>query len=245
MVQCWRGVVIMGKDKVMTAVGYIRVSTEDQAKEGLSLDAQADRILGYCTAKEWELTDMVTDAGLSGKDLDRPGVQKVISLCRDKAVDVVIVVKLDRITRNVRDLGFLLQDVFDATGVMFASITDNLDTTSATGRLVVNMIGSVAQWEREIIAERTRDTLAHKKKNGEWVGRPPVGYQVDGDQLAENADAQAHIRKVRRMRKSGKSIRVIAGKLNMSISTVWRILSDGNGQRKRKYNKGEAKLTVS
>ena len=94
----------------MKAVGYIRVSTEDQAREGVSLDNQRERVRNFCSAKEWTLDKIISDAGYSAKDLNRPGIQDVMKLAREKGFDVLVICKLDRMTRNIRDLGYLTKD---------------------------------------------------------------------------------------------------------------------------------------
>ena len=91
----------------MKAIGYIRVSTEEQAREGISLDNQRERLRNFCSAKEWNLDKIISDSGYSAKDLNRPGIQDVIKLARKKAFDVLVICKLDRMTRNIRDLGYL------------------------------------------------------------------------------------------------------------------------------------------
>ena len=121
------------------AIAYTRVSTREQAESGLSLDGQAERIAAYCTARGWTLVETVTDAGVSGGTLQRPGLSRVLEQVRRGDVDVVCVLKLDRLTRSVRDLGDLLE-TFDAADVAFASVTDSFDTTCANGRLVLNVI---------------------------------------------------------------------------------------------------------
>ena len=112
----------------MRAVGYTRVSTEDQAQSGVSLEAQEEKIRAYCTAKGWELAKVVRDGGYSAKDLNRPGMQEVIRGCKCKELDVVVILKLDRLTRSVKDLGYLVEDVFNRHGISFSSIQDNFDT---------------------------------------------------------------------------------------------------------------------
>ena len=121
--------------------------------------------------------DTVTDAGLSGATLDRPGLQKVLESVRRHEVDAVVVLKLDRLTRSVKDLGILLE-AFDRAGVAFSSVTDSFDTSTANGRLVLNVLGSVAQWERDIIAERTSDALQVKKAQGRRVGAVPFRFSL-------------------------------------------------------------------
>ena len=220
----------------MKAIGYIRVSTSGQAEEGLSLENQQARIQSFCCAKEWTLDRIITDAGCSAKDLDRPGMQEVITLAHGNAFDVLVICKLDRMTRNIRDLGYLTQDVFEATGVAFSSIADNFDTTTANGKLVLNILGSVAQWERDIIAERTKEVLAHKKSKGEWAGRIPYGFLIgDNGHLEENPEEIRTIQSAKRMKRRGLSIRAIAERLGISKSVVHRLININLRTLKSKY----------
>jgi site-specific DNA recombinase len=199
----------------MRAIGYVRVSTEDQAKEGVSLDAQEERIRAFCFAKGWELVGIKRDEGKSAKDLKRPGAQETIQGCQRKAFDVVVVYKLDRLTRNIRDLGFLLQDVFERYGVAFSSVQDNFDTTTASGKLVLNVMGSVAQWEREIIAERTREAMQFKRAKLQRVGAVPFGYTCVDGQLLPDEGEQAVLNRIRSLRRDGYSYEGIAERLNL------------------------------
>lgn len=220
----------------MRAIGYVRVSTSGQAEEGLSLENQQARIQSFCCAKEWTLDRIITDAGCSAKDLNRPGMQEVITLAHGNAFDVLVICKLDRMTRNIRDLGYLTQDVFEATGVAFSSIADNFDTTTANGKLVLNILGSVAQWERDIIAERTKEVLAHKKSKGEWAGRIPYGFLIgDNGQLEENPEEIRTIQSAKRMKRRGLSIRTIAERLGISKSVVHRLVNVNLRALKSRY----------
>jgi site-specific DNA recombinase len=198
------------------AVGYTRVSTREQAEEGVSLAAQRRRIEAYCDAKGWELREIIEDAGHSGGKLDRPGLQSIIEACRRRAIGVVVVLRLDRLTRSVKDLGFLVEDVFGRCGVEFATIEDNFDTTTANGRLVMNVLASVVQWEREAISERTRLALAEKRRQGKFVGELPFGFDLapDGESLLPNADEQRVLRRIRAARTRGQSFQAIADRLN-------------------------------
>lgn len=146
----------------MKAVGYIRVSTEEQAKDGISLDNQRKRIEAFCVAKDWDLTRIYADEGKTGSHLNREGVQGLLKDCKRGKFDVVVIYKLNRHIRSVQDLGYLLE-ALDKSGVAFSSVNDNFDTTTANGKLILNILGSVAQWERDIISEQTKDVLAHKK----------------------------------------------------------------------------------
>jgi site-specific DNA recombinase len=137
----------------MRAIGYARVSTDEQSQQGVSLSHQAEKIKAYCMAKDWELIRVVRDEGYSGKDLTRPGIQEIIKGCRKKEFDVVVTLKLDRLTRSVKDLGYLVEDVFNKHCVAFSSLQDNFDTSTANGRMVMNILATLAQWERDIISD--------------------------------------------------------------------------------------------
>jgi len=198
----------------MKAVGYIRVSTDEQARDGVSLDNQQSRIEAFCVAKDWNLERVYSDEGKTGSNLNREGIQELIGDCRKRKFDVVVIYKLDRLTRSVKDLGYLIE-LFDKTGVAFSSVSDNFDTTTANGKLVLNILGSVAQWERDIISERTRDALSHKKSELEVYSPLPLGYEAGEDgRLIENEAELATVKQVRALRKQGFSYQQIADSLN-------------------------------
>ena len=148
------------------AVGYVRVSTDKQADKGISLEAQAEKIRAMATLHDHQLLDILVDGGESAKSLKRPAMGKLLAMIDAGQVKTVIVAKLDRLTRSVRDLCELLER-FERRGVALVSVAESLDTGSAAGRLVLNIMAAVSQWEREAIGERTRDALRHKRTNGE------------------------------------------------------------------------------
>lgn len=197
-----------------TVIGYVRVSSEEQATSGLSLDAQRERIRAYCHARGWVLADIVTDAGWSASTLERPGMDTVRTLMRKRLVDAVVSVKLDRMTRSVRDLHALLQ-LSQETHVGLVSVTENLDTSSAAGRLMVNVLAAMAEWEREVIAERTVAALAVKRQRGERVSRFASIGQEEGERGAEERAALDMVRQ-RLERERGASLRSIARMLEES-----------------------------
>lgn len=194
------------------SVGYVRVSTEEQAREGVSQAAQDARIRAFALATGRDLAEVVIDDGQSAKSLVRPGLEQVLGAVRQRTVDAVIVLKLDRLTRSVRDLGALL-DLLARYDTALVSVSESLDTASAAGRLMVNVLGSVAQWEREAISERTAFALAHKRQNGQAYCRTPFGYDRKGDALVPNRPQQRALATVRRMAAKGASLRQIAAKL--------------------------------
>jgi site-specific DNA recombinase len=146
----------------MRVAGYARVSTDKQAEKGVSLEAEVEKIRAMAVVQGGELVDIIIDAGESAKSLNRPGMAHLQALVDDSRVDAVIIAKLDRLTRSVKDLAELLQQ-FQRRGVALISVAESLDTGSAAGRLVLNIMTAVSQWEREAIGERTQTALLHKK----------------------------------------------------------------------------------
>jgi len=199
----------------MKAAGYIRVSTEQQADSGLGLEIQEAKIRAMAEVQGVELLELIVDAGESAKNLRRPGMERLLSLVDQRKVGSVIVYKLDRLTRSVQDLGALL-DRFERRGVSLVSVSESLDTATAAGRLVLNVMGSVAQWEREVIGERTREALQIKKAKGERVGTVPFGSQLaaDGSTLEEHKGERRILSAIRRLREKGHTLREIAEALN-------------------------------
>ena len=195
-------------------IGYIRVSTDKQADEGVSLDAQRAKITAYCIAMDCDLVAIVEDAGISAKSLDRPGLRTALGMLETRKAAGLLVVKLDRLTRSVRDLGELVEKYF-ASRFSLLSMSDAIDTRTASGRLVLNVLTSVAQWEREATAERTKDALRHKRANGEFTGGgAPYGFSVNEEgKLVPNAAEQDVLRIVREMKDAGLSMTAIANEL--------------------------------
>jgi len=198
----------------MKAIGYVRVSTEDQAREGISLDHQRAKIRAYCELKDFELVSIIEDAGIGAKNLNRPGAQKVIRLAKSKRVDAVVVYKLDRMFRSTIDALETTQQ-FDKWGVSFHSIQETLDTKSAMGRFFFTLTAGLAEMERGIIGERTRAALKHKKERGEYTGGGiPFGYDITGDgHLVENLAEQKTIRLIRKLKMEGHTLRSICKEL--------------------------------
>ena len=164
----------------MRVIGYVRVSTDEQASEGVSLDAQSERVRAYCGLYGLDLVDLVSDPGESGKSLKRPGLTRALAYLDAGQADGLVIAKLDRLTRSVADLATLLARHFgDGCTHHLFSVADSIDTRTAAGRLVLNVLTTVAQWERETICERTRDALRHKRARGERTGGVPFGFDLD------------------------------------------------------------------
>jgi DNA invertase Pin-like site-specific DNA recombinase len=207
----------------MKAVGYIRVSTEDQAREGISLDTQKAKIEAYAAINDLELLGIIRDEGASGKDLEREGMAKLLDLVESGKVEAVIVYKLDRLSRRTLDT-LSLTESFESKGIAFHSISEKVDTKSATGRFFLTIISALAQMERDMIAERTKDALAHKRQKGEWTGRVPFGFRMENNRLVEDPEQIKVIQKAKRLRRSGKSLREISRALCLSLGYVHKAL---------------------
>lgn len=200
----------------MRVVAYTRVSTETQAERGVSLAAQADKVRAYAALYDLDIVEVIEDAGASAKTLDRPGLRRALAMLDAGGVDGLVVAKLDRLTRSVRDLDTLISTWFGrSNGPALLSVAEQIDTRSAAGRLVLNILASVSQWEREAIGERTATALAHKRERGERTGEVPFGFRVadDGVALLEDELEQEAIRLVDELRGAGMSIRAIAAEL--------------------------------
>jgi site-specific DNA recombinase len=201
-------------------IGYIRVSTSKQANEGWSLDAQLERLRAYAIAVDLVLVDIVIDAGLSAKSLNRPGIQQALSRLEAGEASGLLIVKLDRLTRSVKDLGILIERYFEKR-FQLLSVTDAIDTRSASGVLVLNVLMSVAQWERQAIGERTKAVLEHLKSEGVRLGGEALGWrhteETDEDGRRVIAPVEAEERAVSRaveLRGEGLSFRAVAAKLS-------------------------------
>jgi len=211
---------------IIRAIGYVRVSTEEQAREGVSIEAQEERITAMATAKGWSLVKIIRDAGYSGKNLNRPGAKALLEICQKAEADVVIVYKVDRLTRKQRDLWYLLEDVFEANGVGFMSLSETFDTTTAAGKAFLGMLGTFAQLERDLVSERTREALNHKRTKGEWFGRMPTGFRMDGGgKLEEDPDMLRLIARAKRLRREGASYGDISTALRTPKTTIYRLIN--------------------
>lgn len=159
---------------------YIRVSTQEQAEEGYSLGEQEERLRKYCDAMGWILVKVYTDGGFSGGNLDRPALKAMIKEIEKGAADIVLVDKLDRLSRSQFDTLYLIQKVFTEHGVAFVSRNEAFDTSTPFGRAMVGILAVFAELERERIKERMKDGLEGRAKEGKWKGgKLPTGYDYN------------------------------------------------------------------
>ncbi|MEB5782435.1 recombinase family protein [Staphylococcus pseudoxylosus] len=192
---------------------YTRVSTLEQANEGYSIEGQEKRLKAYCEVNDWDNYELFVDAGRSASSTERAGLQELLS--RLNEFDLVLVYKLDRLTRSVRDLMTLL-DTFEAQGVSFRSATEVFDTTSAIGKLFITLVGAMAEWERSTITERTTQGRRVATEKGIYTTTPPFYYDKIDGKLVPNEKREIVEYMVKRA-KEGVSIRGITEELNNSV----------------------------
>lgn len=202
-------------------VGYIRVSTEHQVDGGVSLDAQREKLRAYAVAMDLELVAVLEDAGVSAKTLSRPALKEALRRLDDGEAEGLLVTKLDRLTRSVRDLGDLVEHYF-GTRFSLLSVSDSIDTRSAAGRLVLNVLSSVSQWEREATGERTKEALSHLRREGVRLGREGLGWcrlakaDASGRRVVADLDDEGRtVTRLLELHREGRSLRAIAAALTV------------------------------
>ena len=188
--------------------GYVRVSTEEQAASGVSIAAQRDRLEAFAKATDRSLQLIFADEGWSGSTMDRPGLRSLLELVNGHEVQEVLVLKLDRFTRSIRDLCALLEQ-FRRADTALVSTMESIDTGSASGRLIVHIVGVISQFEREQIGERTSMALQHLKRRGLVYGHAPFGYRRHDKTLVQDPDEQHALQHIRSMRATGASLRQV------------------------------------
>jgi len=198
----------------MQAIGYIRVSTQGQADDGVSLEAQKERIEAWCMVNDYELVDVFVDAGISGKAIDnREGFQAAMSnIGNDMAL---VAYSMSRLSRSTKDM-LVIADRLEKRGADLVSLTEKIDTTTAAGKMVFRMLAVLNEFERDQVSERTRAALAHKRQKQERIGTVPYGYQVaeNGKTLVKEAQEQSILADIRQLRATGYTLREIAEQLN-------------------------------
>lgn len=191
---------------------YTRVSTEDQAKEGFSLEAQLERLRSYCDARGWKIAGEYVDDGYSGRNVKRPAYQRMMQEM-DKW-DVLLVMKMDRIHRNSRNF-MEMMDSLRKHNKEFVSMTESLDTSTAMGRFVVDIIQRIAQLESEQIGERVYMGMQQKARRGGFLGfNAPFGYRFQDGRLVTVEEEASIVKEIFNLYLQGSTLRKIADSLN-------------------------------
>src|SRR5205807_3676551 len=205
--------------KAVRCAIYTRVSTEHGLdQEFNSLDAQYDAASAYIKSQAhagWALIrSRYDDGGYSGGSTDRPDLQRLLDDIRARKIDVIVVYKVDRLTRSLADFAKLVE-LFDAQGVSFVSVTQQFNTTTSMGRLTLNVLLSFAQFEREVIGERIRDKIAASKKKGMWMGGvPSLGYRAQAGKLIIVESEAQTVRSIFRRYAELGSVRLLKDELD-------------------------------
>ena len=229
---------------------YTRKSSEEGLEQAFnSLDAQREACAAFILSQKHEgwavLPTLYDDGGFSGGTLERPALQRLLADIADGKVDVVVVYKIDRLTRSLFDFAKIVE-AFDARGVSFVSITQQFNTTTSMGRLTLNVLLSFAQFEREVAGERIRDKIAASKKKGMWMGGlPSLGYDVQNRKLVVNDEEAPTVLHIFRRYVQLRSVRTLQTELDaVGIRSKRRILADGTAYGGQKLSRGALYLML-
>jgi len=201
--------------EIKKACVYARVSTDEQAKKGYSIDEQVRMCRAQIDAKGWEYVGTFTDPGVSGRKLDRPGLNAMIEKINAGEIGAVVIYKLDRLSRKQKDTMYIIENVIMANDVFLFSLNETLDTSTPWGRAMIGILSAFNQMESETIQMRTADgRMAKARKGGYAGGKPPIGYKsVDGELTVVPEEAEI-VRTIFSLRKSGGTLMGIAEELN-------------------------------
>lgn len=198
----------------MSTVGiYVRVSTEEQVREGFSISAQKEKLKAFCLVNDWNDFKFYVDEGISAKDMKRPQLQLMIDHVKQGLIDTVLVYRLDRLTRSVLDL-YKLLEVFEKHNCKFKSATEVYDTTSAMGRMFITLVAAMAQWERENLGERVRMGQIEKARQGQYSAPAPFGYDKKDNKLIVNEDEARVVLDMVEKIEEGYTLRQLADYMN-------------------------------
>ena len=184
----------MNQAKPLAAI-YIRVSTQDQAQHGFSLDAQQDSLKNYAQVLGYEIFKIYKDEGKSAKNLNRPEMQELLKDAEQRKFQAIFIYKLDRFSRSLKDL-ILTIDKLKEWGVDFISLQDKIETASASGKLMFQIIGAFAEFERNIIGDRTSFGMERKAKEGGFITKAPFGYKLVNKQLLVDEESSGKIKQI-------------------------------------------------
>jgi site-specific DNA recombinase len=227
---------------------YIRVSTEEQAKEGLSIEAQIEKCKSFCKARDWEVFKIYKDAGFSAGSLNRPAMELLLRDANEKKFNIILVYKIDRFSRKLKDLIMILEDL-KQKNINFTSVTEQIDTTSAMGEAFFQIIGVFAQLERGMVKERVQLAFDRKIQLGESLNRAPFGYVYINKKLVPDLENGPRVQELFKMWINGINYKEICEKFNISKSAFYNILRNpvylGKIKYKERLYKGNHKPLIS
>jgi DNA invertase Pin-like site-specific DNA recombinase len=204
-------------------IGYVRVSTEEQAESRAGLEAQRAAILTEAERRGWHVVDVIEDAGYSGKDLKRPGIAAALDALRHKRADTLVVAKLDRLSRSMLDFaGLMATATKEHWGLVALDL--GVDTSTPAGEAMANVLATFAQFERRLIAERTRDALAIRRREGVRLGRPPVMDEAVAQRICREREAGLTLQQIANGL-NGEGVPTAHGGRAWYVSTVAKVLA--------------------
>jgi site-specific DNA recombinase len=227
----------MTSNKPLAAI-YVRVSTQDQAQHGFSLNAQQESLENYAKALGYEIFRIYRDEGKSAKDLKRPEMQQMLQDAEAKKFSAIFIYKLDRFSRSLKDL-ILTIDKLKEIGVDFVSLQDKIETTSASGKLMFHIISAFAEFERNIIGDRTKFGMERKAKEGGFITKAPRGYKLLDKKLVPNDDAESITQIFQEFLDTEISLTQLAKKNNMTTAGIKKLLQNTTYLGKVKFGFSE------
>jgi site-specific DNA recombinase len=229
----------MSSNKPLAAI-YIRVSTQDQAQHGFSLDAQEDALQNYAKALGYEIYKLYRDEGKSAKDLNRPEMINLLKDAEARKFQAIFIYKLDRFSRSLKDL-ILTIDKLKEWGIDFVSLQDKIETASASGKLMFQIIGAFAEFERNIIGDRTKFGMERKAKEGGFITKAPKGYKLFNKKLMINDEESKKVKTIfEEFLNSDISLTQLAKKNNMTTSGIKKLLLNTTYTGKVKFANHES-----
>jgi len=230
----------MTTNKPLAAI-YIRVSTEEQAKHGFSLDAQEESLKNYASALGYEIFKIYRDEGKSAKDLKRPEMLQLLEYAEKRKFQSIFIYKLDRFSRSLKDL-ILTMDKLKEWGIDFVSLQDKIETTSASGKLMFHIISAFAEFERNIIGDRTKFGMERKAKQGGFITKAPKGYNLVNKELIIKDQEAEQVKKIfEEFLNSDISLTRLAKKHSMTTSGIKKLLKNTTYLGKVKFAGQESK----
>lgn len=224
-----------------TAALYVRVSTEEQAKHGYSIAAQEEVLTNYCKALGYEIYKIYKDEGISAKEMkNRPSLQELLKDAEQKKFAAIFIYKLDRFSRSLKDL-ILTIDKIKSWGIDFVSLQDRIETTSASGKLMFHIISAFAEFERNVIGERTKFGMDKKARGGGFVSKAPLGYKFVNKELLQNIEKVEEVKQIfNEFINSNISLTKLAKNHNMTTTGIKKLLCNTTYLGKVKFAKQES-----
>ena len=218
---------------------YVRVSTQDQAQHGFSLNAQQEALENYAKALGYEILKIYRDEGKSAKDLKRPEMQQMLKDAESNKFSAIFIYKLDRFSRSLKDL-ILTIDKLKELGIDFVSLQDKIETTSASGKLMFHVISAFAEFERNIIGDRTKFGMQRKAKEGGFITKAPKGYKIVDKMLIPGENSKEIKQIFQEFLDSSISLTQLAKKSNMTPTGMKKLLRNTTYLGKVKFDNKES-----